>query len=163
MKAKEWGLAEKIRVYDSGIFELAEKDPKNVVFLGKIMTRENARQKRISEKDFQSRTLTTVEFIARTKDEAYQVIDVRDLAELEDFPLEIPRVHHYLVDRFTNLLRAKSRKVTRKKLLILDNVGTQVVWLDYILQAEGYQDYFFLRGGILQWRLDEYDTEGVLD
>ncbi len=156
-------MIDTVRVFDSGIFSLAEEAPEKVEFLGSILSHSDIEKKFISEEEFKSRTLTTVDFIDKILDESYLVIDVRDISQREDFELELPRLQHYLVDRFANLLRARSRKVTRKKLLIIDNVGSQIRWLDYIMQEKGYKGYYFLAGGMLQWRLDEYDEQGILD
>ena len=44
-----------------------------------------------------------------------------------------------------NFVKAKANQ--DKKLLIFDQVGKQVIWLEYYLIENGYKDYVFLKGG----------------
>ena len=47
-----------------------------------------------------------------------------------------------------NLPNFVEKKVKRDKtLLIFDQVGKQVRWLEYYLVANGYKNYYFLAGG----------------
>jgi hypothetical protein len=39
-------------------------------------------------------------------------------------------------------------------------VGKQIIWAKYYLDQQGAKDYFFLRGGVRQWRADGRDSKG---
>ena len=163
MKAEKWGLATHIRVYDAGIFEFAKGAPQHTLLLGKKISQQQLAQLDHGAPGFKQRCLPPSIFLEEMALDDYQVIDLRDIEQRQQFPLDLPNLQTYLLDRFRTLITAKSRRIPHHNLLIIDNVGKQVRSLDYILQAQGFRNYYFLNGGILQWQIDGFDGQGRLN
>jgi rhodanese-related sulfurtransferase len=101
---------------------------------------------------YQAHCLSPYEFVAVSKQPKTVVFDIRDIAGRQVFPVNLPHIKHYPVDRVVKLIKSGSRKITRNKVLILDGCGAQSKWLQYVLEEAGVKDYFFLEGGLLNWR-----------
>lgn len=159
-KATEWGFAN-VRVYDAGIFTWSETKPELSLFFGKELTAETVKTALISPSKFQAVLLKTDDFITKAKGDQYAVIDIRDPNERSEAPIRLPKLKILTFDVLVDLLQKKSPAVPRSGLLILDNVGKQVDWLQYYLEKEGIKNYYFLSGGVAQWMKDGYDPSGV--
>jgi rhodanese-related sulfurtransferase len=159
-KAEGWGFAN-VRVYDAGIFIWAEKQPERSLFFGKQLTAETVKTALLSDAKFNAVLLKTADFIAKAKSDQYTVIDIRDPNERSEQPIRLPKLKVLAFDLMVSLLEKKSDAVPRSGLLILDNVGKQVDWLQYYLEKEGIKNYYFLSGGVAQWIKDGYDPAGV--
>ena len=159
-KAEGWGFAN-VRVYDAGIFTWSEKQPEKSLFFGKPLTAETVKTSLISDDKFNAVLLKTVDFIAKAKGDQYSVIDIRDPNERSEQPIRLPKLKVLAFDVLVDQIEKKSAAVPRSGLLILDNVGKQVDWLQYYLEKEGIKNYYFLSGGVAQWLKDGYDPAGV--
>jgi rhodanese-related sulfurtransferase len=154
-----WSLQFKgVRNYDAGIFEWADTYPQETVFFGEPMTESNAKEQLISESDFKKVLVDTVTFIDMAKSGGYKVYDVRDQREMVEYPINLPNKESATIDQLQQLL--KDAKFPESKVLLFDNVGRQVIWAQYYLKRFGVKDYFFLAGGVEQWRADGYDSNG---
>lgn len=129
--------------FDAGIFDWAKADPARTVLLGdplqpgKLLGKDKFRNHQLDPKSFAKKVGTNVE-----------VIDVRDRfqrAAVGLFPFQerwIP------LDRTRTLEDAmREAKRRNKTLLIYDEVGKQVRWLQYRLEKMGVRDYYFMKGG----------------
>ncbi len=98
----------------------------------------------ISDEDFMSHMLAPSDFIKIIEDNTF-VVDIRDpfqrkVTILRDITRNIP------LDRIKLIL--PKIKTSNENLLIYDAVGKQIRWLQYLLNKEGIQRYFFMEGGI---------------
>jgi rhodanese-related sulfurtransferase len=149
-----------VRVYDSGIFEWAKTHPEETVFFGRKMTRALVEQFLVSEEDFAKGPwlVDTARFIEMSKSGQYQVVDIRDSRERAEYPIQLPNLRQATMDQLVKFL--EKGDMPKSKILVLDNVGKQVIWAKYYLDQQGAKDYFFLRGGVRQWRADGLDSKG---
>jgi rhodanese-related sulfurtransferase len=153
-----WSLQFKgVRNYDAGIFEWADTYPQETVFFGEPMTEANAKEKLISESDFKKVLVDTVTFIDMARS-GYKVYDVRDQREMVEYPINLPNKEAATIDQLQQLL--KEDRFPKSNVLLFDNVGRQVIWAQYYLTRFGVKHYFFLAGGVEQWRADGYDSNG---
>lgn len=160
-KAAELALLESfksVRNYDAGIFEWVEAFPEETIFFGEPMTAANAKEKVIPASDFKKVLVDTVTFIDMAKSGKYEVYDVRDKREKAEYPINLPNTKEATLDQLQELL--KENKFPKSNVLLLDNVGRQVIWAQYYLNRFGVKDYFFLAGGVAQWRADGRDSRG---
>lgn len=159
-KAEGLGFAN-VRVYDAGIFTWSETHPEKSVFFDKPMTADTVKNSLISDSKFNAVLLKTGDFITKAKGDQYTVIDIREPNERSENPIQLPKLKVMAFDVLVGQLEKKSAAVPRSGLLILDNVGKQVDWLQYYLEKEGIKNYYFLSGGVAQWLKDGYDKTGV--
>ena len=74
------------------------------------------------------------------------VVDVRDHIQRSEKLPGLEKVMFIPMNKF--IPNFVERKVNRDNtLLIFDQVGKQVQWLEYYLVENGYKDYYFLSGG----------------
>lgn len=135
---------EKVMAFDAGIFDWAKSYPGDAELLGESPVNP---KHLISKEDLQRRMLPPAEFGARVGKDTI-VLDVRDLAQREAigfFPGFERRVG--LDDKKTLMKFIARAKEQNKTLLIYDEVGHQVRWLQYTLEQAGLQHYFFMEGG----------------
>ncbi|HFQ80163.1 MAG TPA: hypothetical protein ENK33_02175 [Desulfobacterales bacterium] len=159
-KAAKWGF-KNIRVYDAGVFHWAMKHPERAVFFGKPLTAELVATKIISGKKLAAKMLAAPDFIRKARSGKYTVFDVRDANERSATPIRLAKMRSMPFDTMVTLLDKGSKAVPKKSILIFDNVGKQVKWLQYYLRQAGVTDYFFLKGGVRQWVKDGYNARGV--
>lgn len=130
--------------FDAGVFDWAKSFPGDAELLGQSPI--NPKQL-ISKGEFKKRLLAPAEFGSRVGD-GTMVLDVRDLQQREAigfFPGYERRVG---LDDKKNLQKYIERAKERgKTLLIYDEVGKQVQWLQYTLEAAGLKNYYFMDGG----------------
>lgn len=158
MKAQKWQFSN-IYVYQPGIAEWMKKYPHLAMFHGQPLSANQAELKKIQQ-EYRKHLVSTKEFVRLSHHRNYIVFDVRSLSLRDNFPVTLPNLKHYPVDRLVKLIESGSRKVTRKDLLILDNCGKQTLWLQYILHKAGLNKYSFLKKGILSWQQEGYDRFG---
>jgi len=158
-KAAGWGFTN-VFVYDAGIFHWAKKHPEWTVFFGEPLTAENVASKLISKEEFAAVLLPPADFIAKAKSGAYTVFDIRDPNERSEHPIRLAKMRTMSFDTMVSLLEKGSKAVPKRSILVIDNVGKQVKWLQYFLKQYGVSDYYFLKGGVLQWVKDGYDAQG---
>ncbi len=141
------GLDE-VYAYDAGIFEWARAYPDEAELLGKSPVDPN---RLIPKKAFQAHLLDPDSFSDKATSTAPRsrlIIDIRDSfqrAGIGFFPA---------IERWASLQNMKKlRKYLRqakaqgRTLFIYDNVGKQVRWLQYELEARGLKNYWFMEKG----------------
>jgi len=143
-KAQVFGVKD-VHSFDAGVFDWANANPDKTVLLGKSPIDP---AKLISKKAFKSKLMEAKEFEEKVKSGDYFVIDVRSRIQRSAMGL-FPFTEKWASlddnDKLRGLLeQAKSQK---KPLLIYDNVGKQVRWLEYRLRDMGITDYHFMKGG----------------
>ena len=79
-------------------------------------------------------------------DPAYRVYDIREKSDRIAHPMTFSNDVRLTLDGFVAALR--KGEIPKSKLLLYDNVGKQVVWLQYYLEKHGIKDYAFLKGGV---------------
>jgi rhodanese-related sulfurtransferase len=131
-------------VHDAGIPEWAEKYPGKTLLLGKPI--DDSKTQLIPRSAFAKKNLTFEEFKKAAAQPNSMVIDVRDHVQRSG---NLPGIEKFLtipLDNFIpNFVMKKANQ--NKKILIFDQVGKQVEWLEYYLVEYGYQDYAFLKDG----------------
>ena len=131
-------------VYDAGIPVWASTYPKKTLLLGKELV--DPGKQLISKADFKKKCLPIKKFKSTTKSKKSLVIDVRDHIQRSEKIKGLKHVKKIPLDKF--IPNFVEKKVNRDKtLLIFDQVGKQVRWLEYYLVANGYKNYYFLAGG----------------
>lgn len=158
-KATEWGFAN-VQVYDAGIFHWAKQQPALTLFFGEPLSSETVASSLIGKEDFEAVCLSTADFLAKANGGGYEIFDIRDPNERSEKPIKLAKMKTMPFDTMVKLMKEKSKAVPRSGLLILDNVGKQVDWLQYYLRKEGISDYYFLKGGVNQWIADGYAPDG---
>lgn len=130
--------------YDAGIFSWSKAHPELAVLLG----RSPINPADIIEKEaFNARMLSPNDFGSQVSDSTI-VLDVRDRFQREAvgfFPGLERRVALDQQDKLDKVIqRAKKED---KTLLIYDEAGHQVQWLQYHLVDAGLKNYYFMKGG----------------
>ena len=132
--------------YDSGIMDWAKKYPAEAVLLG-----ENPIDPRkiISKKSFKTYLISPEKFEQKIGTGNVLVLDTRDQLQRNAtglFPGKEKRVY---IDDATGLDKYITKANREEKtLLIYDEVGKQVRWLQYYLEGQGADSYFFMKGGV---------------
>lgn len=139
-KAAESGF-ENIYAYDSGIFDWISAYPDKGVLLDETPV---DKSKIIPKSDLKARLLELADFKAKCEGENAVVIDIREPFQRENIP-DIKNIKNIPLDRLLALLNKGEFK--DKELCIFDAVAKQVDWLQYHLNAKGYTNYHFLKGG----------------
>ena len=88
----------------------------------------------------------------------YQVVDIRESREKTEYPIILPNLSEATIDQLVK--RLERGDFPKARILVLDNVGKQVIWAKYYLDRYGIKDYHFLKGGVRQWRADGLDSKG---
>lgn len=136
----------KLRVYDAGIFEWARMARGRTLLFGKPIRPEEI----IPESRFQAHVVDVAAFEKGAAGADAVLIDVRDAQQREKTARFAAKAEWITVDALVSQLgtpafRARSKGRT---LYIFDNVGKQVRWLQYALEANGHTQYFFLQDGM---------------
>ncbi len=143
MKARLWGF-QNVFIYDDGIFTWGKTNPSATVFLGETLT---GPDKLIPEATFEKALLPKAEFLAKAQSGEYFVIDLRSKDERSDVKVPFDGVRAIPFDQVATLLRQPESIIPKSKVLVIDNVGKQVRWLQYYFEKGGRTDYFFAKGG----------------
>ncbi len=151
------------KVYDSGVLTWAKSHPEKALFFGKTLTADDLAQTIISDDDFHAKCVKTADFLAHAKLAGALVIDVRASADRDAFPIQLPGIITCPLDDLDKRIIATDAELSGHTLYILDNVGKEVVWLQYELEHAGLTSYWFLSGGVRQWRADGFRGDGSHD
>ena len=89
----------------------------------------------------------------------YRIYDVRDKTERQESPIKVGKMAKLTMDEFVTFLEKGA--VPKSNILIFDNVGKQIRWLQYYLENAGVEDYVFLDGGVGAWQAQGFDESGV--
>ena len=133
-----------VAAYDAGIPEWANTWPAETLLLGEQIV--DPVQQLISKPAFKEKCLAWEVFQDEGGKSGVMVIDVRDhIQKSGDLP-GLEGARGIPLDTFIPNFVAK--KVNQDQtLLIFDQVGKQIKWLQYYLEKYGYTDYYFLSGG----------------
>jgi rhodanese-related sulfurtransferase len=149
MSAESAGYSD-VYIYDPGVFSLLKKKPQFVTLMG---TTPAQTAQVISKEQYEKAQLDFASFKDQSNGLSALVIDIRDIYGRELLP-DLNNVRNIPMEA---LLQGISHRIwAEKKLLILDHLGDQTQSLQYFLEANGYTDYAFLRGGVQQ--LDSSET-----
>lgn len=135
---------ENTHAFDAGIFAWAKQFPDQAVLLG----RSPINPADVIEKDkFNAHLLSPADFGSQVGDTTI-VLDVRDRFQREAvgfFPGVERRVGLDQPDKLDRFIQRAKRE--DKTLLIYDEAGHQVQWLQYHLVDAGVKNYYFMKGG----------------
>lgn len=146
-KAMHMGFAN-VFAYDAGIFAWITTQPEHSYLLGKSPARP---ERMIPPRMFERRLLSREAFTERAALPDAVVIDIRSRYHRE-FEPRIPGLRNIPMSSLLEMI--DSRIWMEKRLLFLDQNATEVRWLQYFLEANGYVDYAFLRNGVDGWPKD---------
>lgn len=133
-----------VYAYDAGIPEWARTYPEKTLLLDKVIT--DPEEQLIKKSAFKDKALAWSYFKAASEQGNVMVIDLRDSYQKSGALPSLQKVRNIPLDVFIpNFVAKKSNQ--DKTLLIFDQVGKQVKWLQYYLEEYGYTDYLFLEGG----------------
>lgn len=127
-------------VYDEGIDAWLHKYPALTVLVGKPATHERI----IRDDQLDEHVLDVAAFTQRlSTDPTALTVDIRDPIQRT---IALPvKAESFQLDKFSRFIYQNRFK--DRPLFIIDAVGKQVRWLQYLLIEKGYQNYYFLQGG----------------
>lgn len=146
LKAKEAGLAA-VRVYDAGVFAWAKAQPEHTMLLGEPL---QSADRLIADEQFQAHLLTEDTFYTRIVDSADpMIVDIRSKGQRQGVSMFQMRDRHVPLTRGNRELSGLVETAMKegRPMFFLDATGKQVRWLQYYLEAQGAEDYWFLEGG----------------
>lgn len=139
-KALKFGI-NNVSTFDLGIFGWTKAHPDASVLLGESPV---PLDRLINEKKRVAHLLSPAAFVDRINSDA-MVVDIREHFQRDVIILtKVTRVASS--DKIIGLIR-KAKKYD-KTMLIYDAVGKQTRWLQYLLEKEGVEDYYFMEGGL---------------
>jgi rhodanese-related sulfurtransferase len=129
--------------YDAGIADWAKSQPDKTALLGKSPVKP---EDLISKDEFKKRLLDPKAFEAKVEGKSI-VLDVRSRAQRDSplFPFRESRAPLGDSAGLDPIIEQAKRE--KKTLLVYDQVGKQVEWFQYYLEAKGVKDYYFMKGG----------------
>ena len=143
-KARKAGISN-VFAYDAGVFDWARAHPDKATLLGQTPLDPD---KLISKDEFKKYLLEPKEFNAKITDKSV-ILDIREPTQrglLELFPYRQESIAMANPQKLRKFLVAV--KKSGKPLMVYDEVGKQVRWLQYYLQDLGIKNYYFLKGGV---------------
>ncbi len=143
VKAQRAGV-ENIFAYDSGIFDWANAHPDKATLVGVSPIDKN---KLIGKDKLKQHLLEPNKFVSQVKQNV-AILDIREPAQrglLELFPYRQDNISLEQKDRLVKYLDRIFK--TGQTLMVYDEAGKQVRWLQYYLEAKGITKYFFMEGG----------------
>ncbi len=141
-KARQRGI-DRVYAYDAGIFEWTKAHPAEAVLLGKSPA-DPARL--IGKEKFEAHLLAPEQFAKQVEGNSL-VLDIRDPSQRTGLALFPMKQRWVMLDNAKLKGHIDRVKQEGKTLLVYDNVGKEVQWLQYYLEEEGVSSYYFLRGG----------------
>ncbi|GAB4346592.1 MAG: hypothetical protein Kow0089_24000 [Desulfobulbaceae bacterium] len=135
-----------VLAFDAGISAWAETYPSLTIFEGKPL--HDPEVLLASETRFKDACLDYERFLREAEENKDKtvVIDARDPVQRTRPLPGINRTLKVPLDKLAKNIIAKGH-LRDKRLLIFDQVGRQVRWLQFLLEKNGYRDYHFLAGG----------------
>lgn len=132
--------------FDTGIMDWAKTYPDDSVLLGENPINPN---KIISKKIFKSYLISPDSFEKKMGTNKVIVLDVRDRNQRNATGLFPGKEHRVYISDATGLDKYITKANDENKtLLIYDEVGKQVRWFQYYLEAKGAKSYKFMKGGV---------------
>lgn len=132
--------------YDAGMFDWAKAHPAQTVLLGKSL---KSPSQLIPKSMLKKHMLDPKKFAKYTENKKHFItIDVRSRYQRAGVGL-FPFIEQWIpLERTVVLEKAmKDARSDNKTLLIYDEVGKQVRWLQYRLEEMGVKKYYFMKGG----------------
>lgn len=136
-----------VHAFDAGIFDWTKAHPDEAILLGNspvnlahLIPKSTFKKRLISPNDFSDRVTAN-----RKK---YMAIDVRDKFQRAGVGF-YPGIERWAsLDQQQKLHKYIQKAIKQKRtLLIYDEVGKQVRWLQYALEKAGAKDYYFMNKG----------------
>jgi rhodanese-related sulfurtransferase len=129
--------------YDAGIADWAKAQPDKTMLLGKSPVKP---EELISHDAFKARLLDPKSFETKVEGKSI-VLDVRSRVQRDSplFPFREQRAPLGDAASIDPIIEQAKRE--KKTLLVYDQVGKQVEWFQYYLEAKGVKDYYFMKGG----------------
>ncbi|MGY3571464.1 rhodanese-like domain-containing protein [Vibrio paucivorans] len=124
------------------MFSWAEAYPQDSILLGATL---NDKDKIISKDKFGEHLLEPSDFKEQASNSETLVVDVRDPIQRDILILTNVGSRNIPIERFESFLKTQSKD---QKIMIYDAVGKQVQWLQYILEGQGYSNYYFMKDGV---------------
>lgn len=143
---------ENLFAYDSGVFDWAKAHPEKSAMFGSSPIDPS---KLLSDEALQEYMLEPADFMARV-DENTVILDIREPAQrglLELFPFRQKNISLGRKDKLVKLLNKVKAK--GQKLMVYDESGVQVRWLQYYLEDKGVTNYYFMSGGAKKYFAEE--------
>ncbi len=131
-----------VYAFDAGIFDWVKAHPEKGTLLGQTPA---PKEKIIPKAILNKKMLNYAAFKSKAEKPNTMVIDIREPFQRDKIP-PLSKVRNIPSDRLRPLVEAN--KFKDKLLLIFDATGKQVRWLQYQLEKNGYQNYYFLKGGV---------------
>ena len=132
--------------FDAGIMDWAKKYPAEAVLLGENPINP---KKIISKKTFKTYLISPEKFEQKIGAGNVLVLDVRDRYQRDATGLFVGKEKRVYINDATGLDKYIAQANREEKtLLIYDEVGKQVRWLQYYLEGKGADSYFFMKGGV---------------
>ncbi|USD44055.1 rhodanese-like domain-containing protein [Vibrio sp. SCSIO 43135] len=128
--------------FDGGVFSWAEVYPQDSILLGATLDDKN---KIISNDKFDEHLLEPSDFKEQASNSETLVVDVRDPIQRDILIFTNVGSRNIPIERFESFLKTQSKD---QKIMIYDAVGKQVQWLQYILEGQGYSNYYFMKDGV---------------
>jgi rhodanese-related sulfurtransferase len=72
--------------------------------------------------------------------------------------MHLPKTKAMSFDTLIEMVKGK--RISSSNILVVDNVGKQVRWLQYYLERSGMTNYYFLDGGAKRWVEEGYSATG---
>lgn len=129
--------------YDAGIFDWVKAYPDDSVLLGRSPVDAASL---IGKAKLDAHTLSPADFEKRIGDNAL-ILDVRDKFQQEATTLFPMRQRSVPLDNAALKKYVEQARQEGKTLLIYDEAGQQVRWLQYYLESEKVAAYYFMAGG----------------
>jgi len=142
----------RVFTYDAGIYAWCSDHPELTTLMGRTPA---AREKLIADESLQAKKLAFPAFKDKAGQLGVMVVDIREPFQRAKDP-ELPQNRMLALDNVRNIPSDRLVPLLEKKefqdqtLLITDAVGKQVQWLQYYLEENGYRNYYFLGGGVLE-------------
>ncbi len=146
LKAKEAGVGDS-RVYDAGVFAWAQANPERTVLLGEPL---ESVDQLISDEEFRRHLLEEDAFFARVDSSSDPIIvDIRTRDQRQGVSLFQMRDRHVpLTDDNQELDELLDTATSEERpMFFVDATGKQVRWLQYYLEEQDVEEYWFLKGG----------------
>jgi rhodanese-related sulfurtransferase len=163
--AKEVGVSNSY-VYDGGIFKFSKVQPnKTLLFDKKIsdsnkpLTNEQLKAHMIPLTEFEERISNNVE-----NGEDFRILDIRDKSSHHGTSAFVGvRNEKYIPLERTKKLRKFLNKVADKNipLYVYDWGGTKLKWVQYFIEQQGIEEYYFLDKGAFNKYNQELKKEGL--
>ncbi|WP_018938386.1 MULTISPECIES: rhodanese-like domain-containing protein [unclassified Thioalkalivibrio] len=139
------------QAYDAGVADWADRYPGLAMLRGEPI--EDPETQLITDEAFEARLLDADTFARRVRnDDNAVVLDVRGNEERDEISLFAGREMSAPLENIDTLNRFLGRaNRDGDALLIFDQNGQQVRWLQYHLEERGIENYHFLEGGLQQF------------